>query len=120
MIEYSNFPAYIHLTDAYERADYDVDLMIKRLRQGMALWDDSVEQKSVFRSLRKMILSTAVQVTNIVCIGHGSLGQSPDSTMQHVAAISIAEELSRLYEEVGKPVQHSNHYTCAKSVLRRK
>ncbi|KAK7185108.1 hypothetical protein DPSP01_012453 [Paraphaeosphaeria sporulosa] len=71
----------------------------------MALWDDSVEQKYVFRSLRKMVLSNAAQITNIICIGHGSLRRSPDSMMQHIAVGSIAKELSRLYEELGKPLQ---------------
>jgi hypothetical protein len=77
--------------------------MLQNIGIGMALWERSFERKVLYKFLRKMVISKTAQVSNIVCLGHGSLDKNYASILQHVAAVFIAQDLTALYEEYGKP-----------------
>jgi hypothetical protein len=93
MIEHSKYSLYIHFTEMKETHDYDLDDMLQNIGIGMALWERSFERKVLYKFLRKMVISKTAQVSNIVCLGHGSLDKNYASILQHVAAVFIAQDL---------------------------
>lgn len=104
MIKYSMFPVYIRFRDDKLAGDYKCDLVKKQLAHGMMSWDKGSEDKMINKPLSDMAVQQCPRITNIVCIGHGSLGRSSDSMFQHIAASPIAEKLMALYEDLGKPL----------------
>ncbi|KAL1792769.1 hypothetical protein ACET3X_009276 [Alternaria dauci] len=71
------------------------------------LWQTTLPCYILFNSLRK--LKQTARITNIVCIGLGTL-QLKDptktgSTVQHIVASSIAQDLERIYKANGTPLK---------------
>jgi len=77
------------------------------------LWDKSDRNNGprakLHKSLRKLVHTA--RISNIVCIGLGTLDASDPmkagSIVQHIAASFIAEDLAQLYEAEGIPLQDS-------------
>lgn len=105
LIERSKLPAYIHFVDTPETETYSMELLLTHLDRLTALWECSSMKKDLFTKLRKIALSNNFQITNIIFFGHLHLFSHCNQTMGHIAMVSIAQELSRLYQELGKPLQ---------------
>jgi hypothetical protein len=99
MVQYSRFAVYIRFRQTEMPQDYDLDLMLRQLAFGTMLWNKSLERTVVIHALRKIMELHTVEIDNIVCLGHGSLGCGVSSIMQHIVVSSIAWELTTLYEE---------------------
>jgi hypothetical protein len=104
MIEYCNFPVYIHFHDMQNTEEYYIDIMIKQLELAGMLRYISYGRKKMSEALRSMVAKGTAQITNLICPAHGSLGDGEQSIMQHVVSSGIAKELEDLYEEYGVPL----------------
>jgi hypothetical protein len=102
--ERATFPVHIRFGSAVTRKACNLDTTIEQLGIEMTLWDGSIEHNVLLKSLSMMAASDATPVTNIVCIALRCL-ENAQSIMQHVVAHSIAQELTRLYEDHGKPLK---------------
>ncbi|RAR16395.1 hypothetical protein DDE83_000268 [Stemphylium lycopersici] len=94
---FSRFPVYISHRAWSSHERYSSKKMLQIVSAYSQLWNQSVERKMLVESLHQLIFS--VRISNIVCIGHGSLSSSTDSLVQHLAACTIAQELQMLYKE---------------------
>jgi hypothetical protein len=104
MVQYSRFAVYISFRQTEMPQDYDLDLMLRQLAFGTMLWNKSLERTVVNNTLRKIMALHTVEIDNIVCLGHGSLGCGVSSIMQHIVASSVALELTSLYEEQSRSI----------------
>ncbi|KAB2103308.1 hypothetical protein AG0111_0g8366 [Alternaria gaisen] len=85
---------------------YDRVLQKVRMQNFERLWQWTPPRHILFDSLNR--LKHTARVTNIVCIRLGTLQKSDprraNPTMQHIVASSIAQDLERIYEAEGTPV----------------
>ncbi|RYN66227.1 hypothetical protein AA0118_g2770 [Alternaria tenuissima] len=85
---------------------YDRVLQKVRMQNFERLWQWTPPRHILFDSLNR--LKHTARITNIVCIGLGTLQMSDprraNPTMQHIVASSIAQDLERIYEAEGTPV----------------
>jgi hypothetical protein len=70
--------------------DYYNEIWRLHMTHGQKLWYKSIEPELLESSLRK--LSETAQVTNIVCLGLGSLPYGEFSTIQHIVASDMAAD----------------------------
>ena len=102
MLKFIKFTVYIHFREPQTSDDYDANELIPLLCMVILSWAVSSPAAMLAEALRPM--KDMAQVTNIVCIGHGSLWRGHESIIQHLAACSIAKELTIIYEEAGRPL----------------
>ncbi|KAF1944284.1 hypothetical protein EJ02DRAFT_432600 [Clathrospora elynae] len=100
MVRYSNFPIYISFCENEDEFDYHLDDLVRDIADYTTLWDKSIERAVLAESLHQ--LKHTARITNIICIGHGSLDRGPASLLQHICASAIAQELTALYNEDGE------------------
>ncbi|KAF1997670.1 hypothetical protein P154DRAFT_565169 [Amniculicola lignicola CBS 123094] len=67
-------------------------------------WGASLEREALVKGLQKM--KETATVINIICIGNGNVRSTQDrpsleSCLQHFAAVTVAEELERIYLAAG-------------------
>ncbi|CAN9450800.1 unnamed protein product [Alternaria sp. RS040] len=76
------------------------------MQQAEKLWQVSDVHHVLFNSLNS--LKHTARITNIVCIGLGTLympgSKNANPAMQHIVASSIAQDLERVYKAEGFPV----------------
>jgi hypothetical protein len=83
--------------------DYYNEIWRLHMTHGQKLWYKSIEPELLESSLRK--LSETAQVTNIVCLGLGSLPYGEFSTIQHIVVSDMAQELAAMYKTTGRPLE---------------
>ncbi|KAF2872988.1 hypothetical protein BDV95DRAFT_568507 [Massariosphaeria phaeospora] len=104
LVQHAKFPVYMHFKPRTHQSlpYYDVGRMMDYTNLCMDVWAQCPEREALVASLQGM--QHTAQVTNIVCIGHGKLDSSPESVVQHLAALTIAEHLTALYEDASQPL----------------
>jgi hypothetical protein len=107
LVEFAKFPIFI-LPIGIEPTEYcNLDQKITQIEKIVKQWDESAEHKALSDCLYKM--KDTARITKLVCIGHGSvargdLSERMDSVLQHIAAASMAKEVTAMYEQSGTPL----------------
>jgi hypothetical protein len=99
----ARFPVFVQFTGPHHDSNYDMVEGRKLLAQASAIWRQSPHRSSLLNVLDS--IKSTTRITNIVCIGHGSITQGPQSVMQHIVASWLASTLTQKYAEAGKPLE---------------
>lgn len=89
MIQNAKLPIYVHFEETKEMqyCPYGDRWLHNHIGEVTNAWNARPEQVTLFKSLAAM--KHTVPVTNIVCIGNGSLVVGSDATNQHAVAWAL-------------------------------
>jgi hypothetical protein len=84
---------FVHYAHPEPKPEYCTYGMYQMMQHAMDIWDNSTANKDFARTLTQ--LHNRPRITNIVCIGLGSLGRKERSMMQNLVASGLAGALKQ-------------------------